>query len=287
MNNTLNKSAVLADLTIHSAVTARTDLKVTASVEKDHKTLNAGRWVKNLYDKRFFKEILAVDYEIRELFSQSSLPYRKGSENIITSQLLPIFLEKFRLLVAKRDKLADALAKRFSELVDDARSRLNGTFKPADYPVTAEAFRNQFSVSLDISPIPRLDDLEDPILRANAERALATRVNGAHEALVTRLAESLARLGDTLKDHEKVFRDSTITQARRALADADALNVGGNPEITKAVASARDGLEKYLAEGKEDELRDQPAVRELVAVTATKAVSQFEQLANAFRSANQ
>jgi hypothetical protein len=53
------------------------------------------------------------------------------------------------------------------------------------------------------------------------------------------------------------------------------------------VASARDGLEKYLAEGKEDELRDQPAVRELVAVTATKAVSQFEQLANAFRSANQ
>jgi hypothetical protein len=112
-------------------------------------------------------------------------------------------------------------------------------------------------------------------------------VNGAHEALVTRLAESLARLGDTLKDHEKVFRDSTITQARRALADADALNVGGNPEITKAVASARDGLEKYLAEGKEDELRDQPAVRELVAVTATKAVSQFEQLANAFRSANQ
>jgi hypothetical protein len=287
MNNTLNKSAVLADLTIHSAVTARTDLKVTASVEADHKTRNAGRWVKNLYDKSFFKEITAVDYEIRELFSQSSLPYRKGSENIVTSQILPIFLEKFRVLVAKREKLADALAKKFSELVDDARTRLNGTFKPTDYPSTAEAFRSQFAVSLDISPLPRLDDLEDPILRANAERALATRVNGAHEALVTRLAESLSRLGDTLRDHEKIFRDSTITQARRALADADALNVGGNPEITKAVASARDGLEKYLSEGKENELRDQPAVRELVAVTASKAVSQFEQLASAFRSANQ
>ena len=272
----LHESAVLVDLTIHSPVTARTDKKVTASVESIHKLTNGGRWVKAIYDPKAFSDLRSVDYEIREHFTNSTLPFRKGCESIITGELLPVFLEQHRKLTAKRDKIADKLAEKFDELIEDSRKRLNGTWRAEDYPSSKEQFRAQFEVELGTLPLPRIGDLKDPILRKNAERAVEVRVNSAQQALVQRLAESLKRLGDTLQDGEKIFRNSTITQARTALANADALNLGGDPDIAKAISSARAGLEKFLAEGKEDELRDQPAVRELVASTASKSVREFE-----------
>ena len=275
----LHESAVLVDLTIHSPVTARTDKRVTESVESLHKLNNGGRWVKSLYDPNAFKELRSVDFELREHFSNSTLPFRKGCENIITGDILPTFLEQHRKLVLKREKITDQLVSQFDQLIEDARKRLNGTWRAEDYPATKEQFRSQFEVELDTLPLPRIDDLKDPILRKNAERAVESRINSAQQALVHRLAESLKRLGDTLQDGEKVFRNSTITQARTALVNAEALNLGGDPEIAKAVSSARAGLEKYLEAGKEDELRDQPAVRELVASTATKAVRDFEAIA--------
>jgi hypothetical protein len=86
-------------------------------------------------------------------------------------------------------------------------------------------------------------------------------------------------VAEVLADRKKIFRNSTIEAARQALADADALNVGNDPEIARAVSNARQSLDQFLAEGKEDELRHEPQVRVAVASEALKAVNAFEQIA--------
>ena len=158
----LHESAVLVDLTIHSPVTARTDKQVTASVESIHKLVNGGRWVKAIYDPKAFGDLRSVDFKIREHFSNSTLPFRKGCESIITGEILPTFLEQHRKLCQEREKIAGKLADQFDDLIEDARRRLNGTWRACDYPPNRERFRSQFKVELDTLPLPRIGDLKDP-----------------------------------------------------------------------------------------------------------------------------
>jgi len=55
--------------------------------------------------------------------------------------------------------------------------------------------------------------------------------------------------------------------------------VGNDPDIARAVSNARQSLDSFLAEGKEDELRHEPQVRVTAASEALKAVNAFEQIA--------
>lgn len=276
-NSNITDSAFIADLTIRSPVSGRCDNDLTAEVEAKHKLSGGGRWVKAIYSKEHLAEVRTIIYRIRENFIRYSLPWRAG-QSIITSTAYPKFIADHNRLVNEAEKAFDKLRDQFDAILSDAAQRLNGTFDRRDYPATAEAFRSQFGVELELDPLPSPDRLPND-LREKAEFALGKRIRAARSALLERLSEALRGVAEVLADRKKIFRNSTIEAARQALADADALNVGNDPDIARAVSNARQSLDQFLAEGKEDELRHEPQVRVTAASEALKAVNAFEQIA--------
>lgn len=276
-NSNITDSAFIADLTVRSPVSGRCDNDLTAEVEAKHKLSGGGRWVKAIYSKQHLSEVRTIIYRIRENFIRYSLPWRVG-QSIITSTAYPRFIADHNRLVNEAEKAFDKLRDQFDAILSDAAQRLNGTFDRSDYPDSADQFRSQFGVELELDPLPSPDRLPDD-LRDKAEFALGKRIRAARSALLERLSEALRGVAEVLADRKKIFRNSTIEAARQSLADADALNVGNDPEIARAVSNARQSLDSFLAEGKEDELRHEPQVRVTAASEALKAVNAFEQIA--------
>jgi hypothetical protein len=163
--------------------------------------------------------------------------------------------EKMRALSNRFTPAVEDLVRQFGQLVEEAKVRLGGLFRPGDYPATDE-LRAKFSFETKVMPLPyagdfrvALGDEEKERVRRQITAAVEASLQIANRDLWLRLYEAVTHLADRLKAYkvtgngvEHPFRDSVVTNLVKLVDVLPKLNVTGDPELERLAAEVRTSL---------------------------------------------
>lgn len=276
----LASRAMIVSLSISQWSGRRLDREITDEVNRDHgAAADAGRYNKLLLPKEALSKIQSVVSETRAEFLKRTLPWMDNGGRIMSADGYLNHASWIRSQQAKYERAVDQFIAAYPSYVQDARARLNGMFKPEDYP-DAEVLRGKFGMECRVLPVPTSDDFRVEMSEAQArrirqdiERHLAVATTAAVSDVYRRVAEVTSRMVERLNAYrpaaakgersEGVFRDSLVENVRDLISVLPALNITGDPELSAMV----DRL-KPLAEFDADVLREDEGKRRDVAAEA-------------------
>jgi hypothetical protein len=185
--------------------------------------------------------------------------------------------EKMRELSNLFTPAVEALGQQFGQLVEEAKVRLGGLFRPADYPAPEE-LSSKFSFETKVMPLPdagdfrvSLGDEEKERIKRQITAAVEASLQVASRDLWQRLYEAVTHLAERLQAYqvteegvEHPFRDSVVTNLVRLVDILPKLNVTADLELERLATQVRASL---LVDPQE--LRKSESVRSETAKAAT------------------
>ena len=163
--------------------------------------------------------------------------------------------EKMRELSNRFTPAVEALAREFGKLVEQAKVRLGGLFRPEDYPAPDE-LRRKFSFETKVMPLPdagdfrvTLGDEEKERIKRQITATVEASLQIASRDLWQRLYEAVSHLAERLSAYkvtgtgvEHPFRDSVVTNLVKLVDVLPKLNVTGDPELDRLAEQVRASL---------------------------------------------
>lgn len=141
------------------------------------------------------------------------------------------YTDGFRERSAEIDRAVDAFVADYPDLRYQAASKLNGLYKPEDYPDVSD-IRAKFRVGIDYMPVPAQGDIRvdlgsDQI--ATIEARIASQAQSSMQAAMNdaweRLHTVVAAAANKLADPTGIFRDSLIENVRECCTVLQRLNI--------------------------------------------------------------
>jgi len=242
---------------------------------------DAGRYHKVLLPKEALGEIHKIVSEARQERYFMTLPWDDNGYRVLPAAAYMDHTEKMRALSNRFTPAVEALVYQFGHLVEEAKGRLGGLFRPADYPAPDE-LRSKFSFETKVKPLPdaadfrvALGDEEKERIKRQITAAVEASLQVAGRELWQRLYESVSHLAERLQAYkvteegvEHPFRDSVVTNLVKLVDVLPKLNVTADPELERLGAEVRASL---LVDPQE--LRKSESVRDETA-KAAMAISQ-------------
>lgn len=277
---TLATRAMLVSLSISQWSGRRLDREITDEVNRDHGAASdAGRYNKLLLPKEALAGIVSVVSETRADFLKRTLPWMDNGSRIMAADAYMAHMAWIRSQSRKFDSAVDDFIAKYPGYLHDARNRLNGMFKPEDYP-DAEELRDKFKLECKVLPVPSSSDFrvdmseaQAALIRADIEEQVSKATTAAVKDVYVRVADVTGRMVERLNAYkpavrkgdksEGVFRDSLVGNVRDLIAILPALNITGDPVLADMAEKL-----KPLAEHDASVLRDNPAIRKDVAAEA-------------------
>jgi hypothetical protein len=199
--------------------------------------------------------IQTVVSESRQEHYFITLPWDDNGYRVLPAAAYMDHVEKMQSLSARFTRAVDALVHQFSTLVDQARVRLGGLFRPQDYP-TLEELRSKFSFETRVLPLPDAGDFRVALgeeEKARIERQITAAVESSlqvgsrelwyrlYEA-VHHMAERLSAYRVTKEGVEHPFRDSVVVNLVKLVEVLPKLNVTADPELERLTQEVRASL---------------------------------------------
>ena len=256
-----------------------TDEEITEDVhDREHMDTHAGRYVKNLYPAAYLRPIQKIAREARRFHKTQTVCSSFG--DILPTILFTAYQTRVNAFIDLFNDAAQVFHDQYDDIMAEARRIHNGQFKAEFYP-EKEHVREQFRFTLFTAPMPRSSDVvldylaEEKLIELRSQlEGEATRAGVmAGQQVMGRVLSRVAKICETLTDPEAVFRDSLIDNLREVLDIAPALNIAGNPDVTRLITECREKLLKAP-----DTLREASAVRELTAAHAKNIALRFGQM---------
>lgn len=271
--------AMVLTVNISAWSARRHDKGITNEVNSSHgAAADAGRYNKALLHKDAMAAIQSVVSETRTGFLERTLPWLNDGSRIIANDGYLAFATWFNGQVSKFDSAVNDFLADYPRHVADARIRLNGMFRDADYPTVAE-LRGKFGMAVSVMPVPdasdfRVDMSEEQAarIRADIERTVTDATTAAVRDIYARIADVTARMVERLNAYkpgkpgqraEGTFKDSLVNNVRELVDLLPALNITGDPALS-AMAQKLRPITAHDAQ----ELRDSATVRESVKAEA-------------------
>ncbi len=273
----LHHKCVLADLTITSLTTSRTDRGITADViRRTSAETDAGRWVSRLWPKEALDPINQHDSATRKLHQGLTLPWLDNSKRILPTAAFHDYMDIMRQRKPEREQLVKThFLDDFHGWVQKARLLRGTAFNSAEYPDYHSAVAS-FSFKIEAEPVPHRDDFRVTLaagdmdeIQAGLEDRLATAARIARNDLLARITEPLVRIVERLSDPDAKFRDSLIGNLQSVVRSIPGLNVTADPEIE----TVRRQLEATLCKLDPDTLRESTSGRTRAASTANQILA--------------
>ncbi|MDR6954151.1 hypothetical protein J2X65_003519 [Ancylobacter sp. 3268] len=280
VSTVLASRAMLVSLSISQWSGHRLDRKVTDEVNQQHNAAaDAGRYNKHLLPKAALAGIVSVVSETKAGFYGRTLPWMDSGARIMAAHAYLPHMAWIRKQSSKFDKAVDTFIGAYPGYVRDAQARLNGMFKPEDYP-DADVLRGRFAMQVKVLPVPTSDDFrvdmseaQAAIIRKEIEQQVTDATTSAVRDIYDRVAEVTGRMVERLNAYrpavkegdraEGVFRDSLVGNIRDLIDVLPGLNITGDPQLAAMVEKLRP-----LAEHDAHVLRDNPRIRRDVAAEA-------------------
>jgi hypothetical protein len=216
---------------------------------------DAGRYHKVLLPKEALAEVQKIVSDARQEHYFMTLPWDDNGYRVLPSAAYMDHTEKMRELSNRFGPAVDALAGEFGKLVEQAKVRLGGLFRPEDYPAPDE-LRRKFSFETKVMPLPDAGDFRVTLGEEEKERikrqitaAVEASLQVASRELWQRLYEAVSHLGERLQAYkvtdegvEHPFRDSVVTNLMKLVDVLPKLNVTADPELQRLADQVRASL---------------------------------------------
>jgi hypothetical protein len=244
---------------------------------------DAGRYHKVLLPKGALAEIQKIVSDARQEHYFMTLPWDDNGYRVLPAAAYMDHAEKMRQLSNQFTPAVETLAQQFGQLVEEAKVRLGGLFRPEDYP-SPEELRSKFSFLTKVMPLPdagdfrvTLGDEEKERIKRQITAAVEASLQVASRDLWQRLYEAVSHLAERLQAYkvtddgvEHPFRDSVVTNLVKLVDVLPKLNVTADPELERLAAQVRGSL---LVDPQE--LRKSDSVRSETAKTASAIASRM------------
>jgi hypothetical protein len=251
----LSSRAMLCSLSISMWSARKHDPEASGEIAQRHGAqADAGRYHKVLLPKEALAEIHKIVSEARQEHYFMTLPWDDNGYRVLPAAAYMDHTEKMRALSNRFTPAVEALVQQFSQLVEEAKVRLGGLFRPGDYPAPNE-LRSKFSFETKVMPLPdaadfrvALGDEEKERIKRQITVAVEASLQVASRELWTRLYEAVSRLAERLQAYkvteevEHPFRDSVVTSLVKLVDVLPKLNVTADPELERLAAEVRASL---------------------------------------------
>ena len=281
----LSSRAMLCSLSISMWSARKHDPDASQEIAQRHGAqADAGRYHKVLLPKAALAEIQKIVSDARQEHYFMTLPWDDNGYRVLPAAAYMDHAEKMRELSDRFTPAVDALAREFGNLVEQAKVRLGGLFRPEDYP-SSDELCSKFSFETKVMPLPdagdfrvTLGDEEKDRIKRQITMAVEASLQVASRDLWQRLYEAVSHLAERLSAYkvtgvgvEHPFRDTVITNLVKLVDVLPKLNVTGDPELERLAAQVRTSL---LVDPQE--LRKSESVRTETAKAATAICQRME-----------
>ena len=271
--------AMLCSLSISIWSARKHDPDASQEIAQRHGAqADAGRYHKVLLPKEALAEVQKIVSDARQDHYFITLPWDDNGYRVLPAAAYMDHTEKMRELSNRFTPAVEALVEQFGQLVEEAKVRLGGLFRPGDYPAPHE-LRSKFSFGTKVMPLPdagdfrvALGDEEKERIKRQITAAVEASLQVASRELWQRLYEAVSHLGERLQAYkvtgqgvEHPFRDSVVTNLVKLVDVLPKLNVTADPELERLAAEVRASL---LVDPQE--LRKSESVRTETAKSAAK-----------------
>lgn len=260
MDNALVVNLSISMWAGHKLDKAKTsEVNYNANAESDASRVN-----KHLVSKASMAAIVRAAGAMRQYVYRVTLPWGDNGDRLIGASGYMAFVEEFaRLKQQFNEAVEEFIGVQYPAERARAQFRMGDMFVASDYP-EPETLRRKFGVTLDVHGVPAATDLraqlrEEDIqhLRAEIENHNAAKLRTAMQTLWQRLFDTVSHFADRMQEDEK-FKDATVRNLHRLLAEVPALNISGDPALDELC----DDLRAKLSGLEAATLRTSPTARE-------------------------
>ena len=252
----LSSRAMLCSLSISMWSARKHDPEASQEIAQRHGAqADAGRYHKVLLPKEALAEVQKIVSDARQEHYFMTLPWDDNGYRVLPSAAYMDHAQKMRELSNRFTPAVEALAREFGNLVEQAKVRLGGLFRPEDYPAPDE-LRSKFSFETKVMPLPDAGDFRVTLGEEEKERikrqitaAVEASLQVASRDLWQRLYEAVSHLAERLQAYKVTeegiknpFRDSVVTNLVKLVDVLPKLNVTGDPELERLASQVRASL---------------------------------------------
>jgi len=285
--NGLSERAMTVSLHLSAWRGQRIDRATTREVLAErHASADAGRFEKNLVPPKALEQVGKAHTQARQRNYRLTSPWGDENVRILNSAMFFEYSNAMQEERANCERTYREFCASYPQYLAEAPARLGvKLFDASDFPSVTE-IESKFGFALVILPVPDKDDfrvaLGDEIeseIRESIERTVTNRLAIAQQDLWTRVLDTVKHFAQTMKEGDKVFRDTTVTKLADLARLAPKLSLASDPkleEICADVLRIADGLDP-------EDLRTNKRIRSQAATEAQKALAKIESaMAGAF-----
>ena len=195
----------------------------------------------DLIDKSWLSEIQSAQNAARSTANEMTLPWQDRGMRLLPAKNVVKYQDAMAKAKRKWENAVDEFVVKYDDIVEDAKSKLNGTFNPNRYP-SSESIRAHFQMLVDFMPLPDNDRLKQD-LQEEMEDLFADRLRDAGRALRDRLIEKLHHLASKCEqvggESAGRFYTSNVTNVLDLCDAIPDMLIGDDPELMRAVSDAK------------------------------------------------
>jgi hypothetical protein len=275
----LSSRAMLVNFTMSTWTGRVKDRQVTNEVTINKNADNdCGAWWTYLIPKSVMKELNNAAMACRLVHYKWTLPWQDGGCRILPAAAFLDYSKSMRDASNKFYKIIDNFIKvEYPEIVKNAEKRL-GRLMVQKLPDT-ETIREKFSVSHTIFPLPDANDFRVDIadvdvnaMREEMNNNIQSTLNTAMASVWDQLNTLVGKIESTLKEPDKIFRDTLISNLSDFCMLIPKLNVTEDKKLEKF---RKEAVEK-LASLKPSNLREDKLARKNANITAKELLNKLK-----------
>lgn len=241
----LQEKALLVNLTIRQWCARKYDRSVSQKIEAQHNTRNAGRFNKILIAENELKDIQKISGAVRTFVYKNTLPWGDNGDRLLPATNYFEFITEYNTLTAEFHSTVRKFILQYPDLIEDARKRLNGMFKDADYP-SIDTIQAKFDMQLSFMPISSIDDFRLEVgqkevdkLRTEIEKEVTARITNAAQDIWLRIMSAVSHMVEKLSDKDAIFQSSLVQNISDLVEILPRLNFTQDKSILEIIESMK------------------------------------------------
>ncbi len=184
----LQERAMMVRLVIGAWTCRVQDQRVTEEVHQQHQAKDAGKFTKQLLEKKDLAPITRIIGEARNYHAHNSLPWLEPFR-LMTVEGFESYNQKMIGFKTQFEAAIKDFVANYPKMVEASRVRLNGLFVAAEYPPEHELM-DRFSFKVTYRPIPDANDFRVDLQKDDVE-AIKKELIADHEELTNMAARKL------------------------------------------------------------------------------------------------
>lgn len=233
--------AMLVNVDIGVWEARKHDRDVTEKVNKRYgASADAGRWNKHLFGGKVesLSAVLNAAHAVRIMHYAQTLPWSDDGWRLLPTANYFNYTQELRKKIDEFWAVLEVFLKEYPRLLRTAKEKLNGMFRPEEYPATG-AVRSKFHAEIEFAPVPASADFRVNLPAAELARMEQDVTNRVQEAVRLAMTDAWQRLGEVVYDLRerlvdgKYLRDTMVERIGAVAEALGRMNLTGDAHLEK------------------------------------------------------